>query len=107
MRYALECPVESRISLKEDFHSNWFGKLLSLSRDQEGIVNKIRLEAAVPPEDDLKHLVTVTGGRVTHIGARGSAKIHRQLETDLQSIESTLGYYFGLKRIRWELATSY
>jgi hypothetical protein len=106
MRYALECPVESKIRLAADFYANWFGKLLTLTRGEDGFVNKIRLETAIPPGDRLSQTFAVTEEGAASIKAEGGVKTHRRLEADLQSIESSLAFYFGLKRIRWEHSTS-
>src|ERR1039458_7959207 len=106
MRLALECPVISKLRLQEDFRALWLGKALTLTRDEQGFVSKIRIEAKVASDDRVRNLVIQEVGKPLHLFGSGGIKIRHELEQDLQAIESALAFYFNVSRIRWEAAVS-
>jgi hypothetical protein len=107
MRYALECTVDARIRLPQDIDGEWFrGRRLVIKRDHEGFVSTIRIEGKVPDEDPIAMSVVQEPGKPTAFKSSGGGDIRRELQSELQLIESTLGLYCKLTRIRWEEATA-
>jgi hypothetical protein len=105
MRFALEASVEARIRLPRDIDEPWFhGKRLKITRDADGFIAKIRVEGPVEEQDMISNVVEQLPNGMLHFSGAGGVEAHRQLETELQLIESTLGLYFKLTRVRWEFA---
>ncbi|MBZ5678022.1 MAG: hypothetical protein LAP61_27575 [Acidobacteriia bacterium] len=85
----------------------WFnGKRLTIQCDNEGFASKIRIEGAVAADDMIAKLVIQEPGKPLHFHSAGGNKIREELETELKLIESTLGVFFRIGRIRWEEAMS-
>src|SRR5260370_11471660 len=107
MRCALECPIEAKIRLTTDIDVPWFNhKRLIIKRDPTGHAALIRIEGPVQPEDMISMLVERLPNGITHFNGAGGLQIRHELEEELQLIESTLGLYCKLSRVRWEFATS-
>lgn len=107
MRCALECPIEARIRLPQDIDGDWFdGKRLVIKRDTDGFASVIRIEGRVADDDKMSMLVRRTPDGLVHFEGQGGEKIRKELQADLQMIESTLGLYCKLSRVRWEYAES-
>lgn len=107
MRCALECPIEAKIKLARDLDSLWFnGKRLTIRRDENGYASVIRIEGKVAEDDMIKMVVEKLPNGMTHFNSTGGAKIRRELEEELKLVESTLGLFCKLSRVRWEYASS-
>ena len=107
MRCALECPIEAKIKLPTDLDSRWFdGKRLTIRRDENGYAAVIRIEGKVAEDDLITMKVEKLPNGMTHFNASGGTKIRGELEEQLKLIESTLGLFCKLSRVRWEYATS-
>jgi hypothetical protein len=107
MRCALECSVEGKLRLPGDINTAWFnGKQLIIRRDTDGFATLIRIEGRVEPDDLISMEVIQEAGKPLHFKGRGGEKIREELENELQLLESTLGVFFHITRIRWEDAIS-
>jgi len=72
----------------------------------EGFVSTIKIEGKVSDEDPISMLVEQEHGKPLAFKSTGGAGIHIELQSELQLIESILGLYCKLTRIRWEEATA-
>lgn len=107
VRCALEATIEGKLRLPADLDTLWFnGKRLVIKRDNDGFASLIRIEGPVSPDDVICMTVVQNPGMPTHFHGTGGVKIRQDLENELKQIESTLGLFFGITRIRWEHATS-
>ena len=107
MRCALETTIEGRLRLPSDLETAWFtGKRLTIKCDKEGFASLIRIEGRVSPDDMISMTVIQDPGLPPHFHGTGGVKIREDLENELKQLESTLGVFFGITRIRWEHATS-
>src|ERR1039457_856782 len=107
MRCALECTIEGKLKLPGRIDTPWFeNKRLVIELDKDGFASLIRLEGPVSEDDMISMLVIQEPGRPPHFQGAGGEKIRRELEHGLQIIESTLGVFLRISRIRWEYATS-
>src|SRR5579872_2722335 len=107
MRCTLECSVEGKLRLPGEIDTAWFnGKRLIINRDKDGFANLIRIEGKVAPDDMISMKVIQEAGKPLHFDGRGGEKIREELEDELQLLESTLGVFFHITRVRWEHATS-
>jgi hypothetical protein len=107
MRCALECPIEAKIKLTRDLDSRWFnGKRLIIRRDEGGYASVIRIEGKVAERDMIKMVVEKLPNGMTHFNSSGGIKIREELEEELKLVESTLGLFCKLSRVRWEYASS-
>lgn len=107
MRCALECTIEGKLKLPGNIDTPWFnGKRLIIKLNKEGFARLIRIEGKVEPDDMISMLVVQEQARPPHFKGSGGVKIREELETELKQIESTLGVFFHINRIRWEHATS-
>src|ERR1017187_5410323 len=107
MRCALECPIEAKIKLPRDLDSLWFnGKRLIIRRDEDGYASVIRIEGKVAEHDIIKMVVEKLPNGMTHFNSSGGIKIREELEEELKLVESTLGLFCKLSRVRWEYASS-
>jgi len=107
MRCALECPIEGKLRLPARINTPWFGgKHLRIDLDGNGFASMIRIEAPVEPDDMISMLVKHEPGQPPHFVGAGGLRIRQQLEEELKQIESTLGLFYRITRVRWEEATS-
>jgi hypothetical protein len=107
MRYALECPIEGKIRLIADVDVPWFNdKRLIIKRDKNGYASVIRIEGPVQPNDMISMLVEQLPNSMVHFNSAGGIQIRQELEEELKLIESTLGVYCKVSRVRWESAAS-
>lgn len=106
MRCALECSIEGKLRLPQSMTTTWFGdKSLSITLDEEGFASTIRLEGPVKADDAISMRVTPHPGRGPDFSSSGGLIIRAELQRELQLIESTLGVFCRISRIRWESAT--
>jgi hypothetical protein len=107
MRCALEATIEGKLRLPADLDTQWFNsKRLVIKRDNDGFASLIRIEGPVAPDDMISMAVTHDPGMPPHFHGTGGVKIREDLENELKQIESTLGVFFRITRIKWEHATS-
>src|SRR5580698_586184 len=107
MRCALEASIEGKLRLPADMDTPWFnGKRLVIKRDSDGFASFIRIEGPISPDDIISMTVVQAPGMPPHFHGTGGVKIREDLENELKQIESTLGVFFRITRIRWEHATS-
>src|ERR1039457_812856 len=105
MRCALECPIEARIKLPNDLNTPWFNdKRLAIKRDDNGYAAVIRIEGKVAPDDMMTMLVQNLPNGMTHFNGAGGIKVREELKEELKLVESTLGLFCKLSRVRWEYA---
>lgn len=107
MRVALECSVDARIRLPQDIDEPWFrNKQLIIRRNAEGYISTIRIEGRAEQDDIPANTVEIAANGMMHFTASGGLRIHTELEGELQLVESTLGLFCKLSRVRWEHATT-
>ena len=102
MRYALECPVESKMRLAQKVKVSWGRKTVFFDRDEGGLLNKIRIEGAVPDDDKVVARIGVLPNGLTDLSVTGGTGVHTEQLAELQSVESKFAFYYNLSRIRWE-----
>ena len=106
MRCALECEVEGNLRLPSDVSVSWYGdRKLSFTRDAGGLVRRVRIEGVVEEADAACQTVRNIPGQPVSFESTGGVKISSQLREELQAIESTLGLFCNVARLRWEFAT--
>ena len=107
MRCALECPIEGKIRLIADVDVPWFNdKRLIIKRDKNGYAAVLQIEGPVQPNDMISMLVEQLPNGMVHFNSAGGIQIRQELEEELKLIESTLGVYCKVSRVRWESAAS-
>jgi hypothetical protein len=102
MKYRLACSVESFMRLPNPLGVNWCGKEVTLIPNAEGWFSEIRIAAQAP--DPALFSASVPVDPETQKGSLSiqlDGALHEELLSDLQTIESFLGYYFNLRRINW------
>ncbi len=66
----------------------------------------IRIEGKVAEDDMIKMVIEKPPNGMTHFSSSGGIKIREELEEELKLVESTLGLFCKLSRVRWEYASS-
>lgn len=98
--------MEARIKLNAPLDCNWFfGLRLTIDLSQDGYASTIRIEGKVDECDMIAMTVENTPAGVPHFNLSGGFQIQRTLVEELKVVESTLGLFCKLSRIRWEYAT--
>ena len=102
MKYGLECPVTSRLTLPGEHTVSDNEQTMTFTPNASGVLAQIKVIAPVPNPASFKtYKVIDTEHKKFSVHVDHDDALHTRLMSFIQSVESILGFYFDLSDIHW------